>query len=810
MPDPVFPCKILLSDGWRFSLDEAVSHETTGWTPDEAGLLNFDGVGRLPNCLNWLKAGRSYGPAAGDYDDGEWRRVSVPHDWCVEQSPDRSASIRNGFLPAGVAWYRRELDVRHREGQTVRLRFDGVFRDCSVFLNGHLAGQNQSGYVPFECDLTPLLEADKPNQLAVRVDASGKEGWFYEGAGIYRPVELVVSGTSQLVTNGLRVVPRPADERLTKPVPVALSAECLNANRTAVEATVTFRVRGHGFDRSVATTLTLPPARSVSAKAEITIDDPHAWSCETPNLYDVTAMLTLDGEAHDEQHARTGLRTIRFEADRGFFPNGEPLKLKGVCCHQDHAGVGSAVPPELERWRLTRLIEMGTNAYRCAHNPPSKTLLEACDELGVLVMDETRAFGTSGEALFQLRQLVRRDRNHPSVILWSLANEEMACHTTDVGRRIFERMKQEVLVLDDTRPFTAGVNNDWDVPTGLIEAEDVHGINYLPNASLDKLRERRPDLPVVVAEASSAISTRGVYETDPPAGTVSEYDDHAQPDHEHVVNWPYWGQAAEPSWRTVAANDYLAGTFVWTGFDYRGEQSPYVRWPSVGSHFGIMDLCGFAKDRWHYYRSWWRDEPHVHLLPHWTWPGCEGETIDVWCYSNAQRVELKLNGECLGCRQVPKNGHAEWKVFYRPGVLEAIATFADGTTRTTRRETTGPARAVELTSDTVGNLAVVTARVVDAGGRTCPHADHDLTFTLDGRARIIGLGNGDPNSHEPDQPQRGVGRRRVFHGLAQVLVQVESESTTLACRTDSFPAATLELAPASPTPKATGIPAHSS
>ena len=793
--------RTVLSDGWRFCPDERVSHETTAWTPDEAGLLNFDGVGRLPDCLNWLKAGRSYGPAAAGYDDAAWPEVSVPHDWCVGHTPDRGASIRNGFLPAGVGWYRRRLDVAHRPDRTVRLRFDGVFRDCSVVLNGHLVGQNRGGYTNFECDLTPLLEEGGDNRLAVRVDARGKEGWFYEGAGIYRPATLVVAGPAQLVDGGVRVRPGIPDEAVIKPVTLHLSAECRNATDRPLACRLVHRVTGPdgGHVAEIARDHTLPPAATEVLADAVTVADPRPWSVDDPALYRVETTLHAEGDISDRMVTRTGLRTFRFDADQGFFLNGRPLKLRGVCCHQDHAGVGSAVPPELERWRLGRLREMGVNAYRCAHNPPSATLLDACDELGVLVMDEARCFGTSDEALFQLRQLVRRDRNHPSVILWSLANEEMAVHTSAVGRRIFERMKREVLPLDDGRPFTAGVNNDWDKPTGLIEAEDVHGINYLPNASLDVLRAIRPDLPVVVAEASSAVSTRGVYATDPPAGTVAEYDDHAEPDHPHVVNWPYWGQGAEASWRTVAAHDFLAGTFVWTGFDYRGEQSPYVRWPSVGSHFGIMDLCGFPKDRWHYYRSWWRrGTPHVHLLPHWTWPGREGAAIDVWCYSNAREIGLKLNGACLGRRDVPAHGHVEWRVPYVPGRLVATATFADGTTATAVRETTGPAAAVALSADVVGDLAVVAARVVDAAGRTCPHADHDLTFAADGPGRIIGLGNGDPNSHEPDQPQRGVGRRRAFHGLAQVLVRADA-----ACRlTATHPAlgrAELPLVPAART-----------
>ena len=775
-----------LNDRWRFSLAADVRDQSAAWTLDEGALLNFDPASPVSSGINWLKAGRSYGPAARDFDDRGWRNVELPHDWSVEATPRADAHPRNGFLPAGAGWYRRRITLAGDDvgdDRRVALHFDGVFRDCSVFFNGHLVAQNRSGYIGFTADVSAVAEPGE-NVLAVHVNASEKEGWFYEGAGIYRHVWLELGDRLHLPRDGVRVESEIREPAGAPSATLHLTAEVQNDRPVAVAASARFAVidpEGQTLAQIDAGTIEVEPAGIGHFAATAELGDARLWTLEKTDRYTVVAELHAGGATVGRVEKQVGLRTIRFDADRGFFLNEQPLKLKGVCCHQDHAGVGCAIPDALQRWRLLRLKEMGVNAYRASHNPPTPELLDFCDELGILVMDEIRTFGVSEEAQSQLVRLIRRDRHHPSVILWSLANEEMAVHVTDVGRRMFDQLKAVARQHDAGRPFTAGVNNAWDEDAGFARAEDVHGINYLPNGSLDKLRAARPDLPLIVAEASSAISTRGIYANDPPSGHVSEYDDHSDPQHEHIVNWPFWGQAAEPSWKTVAANDYLAGTFVWTGFDYRGEQSPYVRWPSVGSHFGIMDLCGFAKDRFHYYQAWWSGRDVLHLLPHWTWPGREGEPTDVWAYTNAAAVELRLNGRSIGTRDVEPNGHAEWTVAYEPGVLEAIATTHDGRTLHARTQTAGAADRLLLTADreyydaTGDDVAVVTIAVVDAEGVRVPHARVDTVSTIEGAAVILGVGNGDPNSHEPDRTQRGQAARRTFQGLAQVLVRCGGE-----------------------------------
>jgi beta-galactosidase len=375
-----------------------------------------------------------------------------------------------------------------------------------------------------------------------------------------------------------------------------------------------------------------------------------------------------------------GLRTIRFDADTGFHLNGQPLKLKGTCNHQDHAGVGVAVPDRVQEYRIKQLKEMGCNAYRCAHNPPAPELLDACDRLGMLVMDETRRMESTPEGLAQLESMLLRDRNHPSIILWSLGNEE-PIQGTEVAGRIIATMKRLVRRLDPTRPTTIAMNGHWGSPVSQIV--DVQGHNYFIHG-YDDFRQQFPDKPVVAAENGSTVCTRGIYANDEERGYVSAYD----------INHPDWAFLALDSWKAVAERPWMAGTFVWTGFDYRGEPIPY-RWPCINSHFGILDVCGFPKDNFYYYKAWWCDETVLHILPHWNWPGKEGQPIDVWVHSNCDEVELFVNGQNLGCKAMERNGHLEWQVNYAPGVLQAKGYRNGQQVATAERKTTGaPARIV--------------------------------------------------------------------------------------------------------------------
>ncbi|BAM03151.1 glycoside hydrolase family 2 TIM barrel-domain containing protein [Phycisphaera mikurensis] len=781
--------RFCLDTGWRFSLDDPDAPRAIAWSDEERSLLGFEPELGKANGVVWSKAGKCYGPAAAGFDASGWRSVDLPHDWSVERAPDPAFPLRNGFLAMGIGWYHRPLRVDPAwAGKRVTLRFDGIYRDATVFANGHVLAFHRSGYLPLEVDLSDVLDFENPehNAIAVRVDASEKEGWFYEGCGIHRHAWLTVTDPVHLVTDGVFAQ---VDWTPGEAASVGLWAEVGNAADRGLEAEVEHAVRGAGGElvAVMRAAVFVEPGGVSTTRQALVIDSPRPWGPEDRHRYRVTTRLRVDGRVVDAREDRFGVRHVAFDAATGMKLNGEPLKLKGVCCHPDHAGVGSALPDDLQVWRLEKLRELGCNAYRAAHNPPTPEVLEACDRLGILVIDEARVFGVGEEHLGQLESMIRRDRNHPCVILWSLANEEMQVQCTPVGARMLKTALRRARRLDATRGFTTAVNTGWDGEVGFIEHADVHGINYFGNGDIDELRRVRPDVPVILSEGASAICTRGAYANDPAAGYVAEYDDHTPPPaHPQLMQWPHWGRCAGDSWRQVAARADVAGTFVWTGFDYRGEQTPYQRWPGTGSHFGIYDSCGFPKDGTSYYRAWWSGEPVLHVFPHWSWPGREGETIDVWAYSNAATVELFCNGRSCGERSIPRNGHASWPVPYEAGELSAVARWADGSERRAVVETAGPAVGLRLervapelrlatTPVLAGDpqprtLGIVQVAVVDAAGRTVPTAMDRLTFSLDGGAVLLGLGNGDPNADGIEAPRSATAERGAFHGLAQALV----------------------------------------
>jgi beta-galactosidase len=433
-----------------------------------------------------------------------------------------------------------------------------------------------------------------------------------------------------------------------------------------------------------------------------------------------------------------GIRSIRWTPDSGFFLNGRRLELKGTDDHQDHAGVGVAVPDGLWDYRIHCLKDIGANAYRCAHNPPSPELLDACDRLGMLVIDENRWMALTPQLRDPLRRMILRDRNHPSIIAWSIGNEEWAMEGTPTGARIASTLQDYVHTLDTTRPVTAAISGGWG--NGISTVIQVMGYNYIAHGSTDEQHRRFPWQPGVGTEEGQMTTTRGVYVDDPAAHRIASYDRPPLPGFAKL----------EDGWKHYAARPYLAGMFIWSGFDYRGEPSPFG-WPSVSSYTGVLDACGFPKDIAWYFRSWWTEKPVLHLFPHWNWPGREGRPVSVWAYSNCDEVVLFLNGKSQGRRQVPVNGHVEWTVAYRPGVLKAVGYRQGRKILTDLVQTTGQPAKVVLQPASSGGVTVVTVKAVDAAGLAVPVADNEVTFRVDGPARIIGVGNGDPVSHEADQ-----------------------------------------------------------
>ena len=778
-------------DGWNDPFDVALD---SAWKPGISNVLtvlventaNSGGMG--PADLQSKTPSKAAGPAAAAFDDHTWRTVHLPHDFVVEGEFTPKADASHGSLPTDVGWYRRTLDIPATDrGRRLTLEFDGVYRNSLVWLNGKLLGNHKSGYTGFRYDITNTVNFGGKNTLAVRCDARAQEGWWYEGGGIYRHVWLNKTAPLHIAPDGVSVtsVLKPngsADVSISLTLASGGNGTSASAQGNAVvsvEGAITRIGEIAGGTAipvvysSVAVVANPELALSTNAIGHVSVPDPALWSLEAPRMYRLVTRVLLNGKVIDSVTTEFGIRAIRFDAQKGFFLNGKPVKIQGTCNHQDFAGVGIAMPDSLLEWRIRKLKEMGCNAYRMSHNPPAKELLDACDRLGMLVVDENRHLGdtyrdhspsgTKYDDLSDLRDLILRDRNHPSIIMWSMCNEE-GLQGTDEGARIFKAMNDVVLTYDRTRPITCAMNGGWG--QGISLAEDLQGCNYNPGG-YDNFHRRFPDKPMYGSETASAVSTRGEYVNDKVKGYVSAYD----------VNAPSWAQPAEVAWRALATREFMAGGFVWTGFDYKGEPTPYG-WPCINSHFGIMDECGFPKDTYYYYQSWWSNRDVVHLLPHWNWPGKEGEIIDVWCHSNADRVELLLNGASLGAKEMPPFGHLEWKVPYAPGRLEAKGYRGGKPIGADVVETTGAPAQLRLTTDRTRITAdgecvtMVTVAVLDDKGRIVPTASDEVVFTVRGPGAVAGVGNGDPSSHEPDR----AAKRHAFHGLALAVIQATDKA----------------------------------
>ncbi len=723
--------RLLMDFGWKFHLGNE-------WGP---------GYG-----LN--KAGGGYGPASVSFSDASWRTLNLPHDWAIELPFDKTADGSHGFRAIGegfpsnsLGWYRRTFDLPSSDaGKRLWLEFDGVYRDCTVIVNGWFVGHHEGGYNGFRYDITDVANCGGKNVVSVRVDASQFEGWFYEGAGIYRHVWLVKTAPVSIAPDGVFVYSQFKGGVPKGPAEVHLQTQLANSLATPAQATVSWEILSPTGESVAKITQPQFVGAKSSAEAAMTlvVPPPHLWSPETPTLYKLVTEVAVDGKVVDRMETEFGFRTFAFDADRGFLLNGEPYTLKGTSNHQDHAGVGAAVPDAIQYFRIARLKEMGCNAYRTTHNPPTPELLDACDRLGMIVMDENRLLASDVSHLAMLADHVRRDRNRASVGIWSIGNEEFDVQDTQAGKRTTATMQDLVKRLDPTRPVTcnAAVGNDY---PGINEAIEVRGWSYHVGKDMDDYHREHPQQPNVGSEQGSTVTTRGIYAVDKEKGYMSAYDDFA----------PEWAQTAE-AWLTYfAARPWMSGGFVWTGFDYRGEPTPYG-WPCINSHFGILDTCGFPKDNFWFYQAAWTNAPMVHVLPHWNWPGREGQLIDVRAQSNAEEVELYLNGRSLGRQAMKRNSEARWKVAYAPGSLSALAYRAGKVVAETKVETVGDPYAIKLTADRSAiwgdrqDAAVYTVAVTDSQGRVSPVASNGIAFSVEGPGRIIGVGNGDPSCHEPD------------------------------------------------------------
>lgn len=730
--------RLLMDFGWRF----AFGHPSDPQKDFGNGTSYFS---------YFAKAGYGDGAAAAGFDDRAWRKLDLPHDWAVEQDFSPKASFSHGFKAIGrafpersVGWYRKTFTIPATDlGRRIAIEFDGVFRNSIVWVNGHYLGTEPSGYSSFRYDITDLLNYGGANTVAVRVDATMEEGWFYEGAGIYRHVWLSKTAPLHVAPNGTFVTSTVNNTSAT----VNAKATIINEDsvpRTFSVVQTIVDAEGKAVASQQQEGLRLAPFASQDVTSAIPVTSVRLWDVESPYLYKLHTTILSGGGEMDRYQTTFGIRTIRFDAQEGFFLNGKPVKLKGTNNHQDHAGVGAAMPDGLQYWRIKALKDMGSNAYRCSHNPPTPELLEACDRLGMLVIDENRLMRTTEDGLREMRRMVERDRNHPSIISWSVGNEEWAIENSGTGARIAQTLQGYAKSLDSTRAVTAGISGGF--RSGISDVLEVMGYNYLGNGDIDAHQKRFPAQPGMGTEEGSTFATRGIYVTDDAKHYRAAYDQKPRPTFYSI----------EEGWKFYAARPYLAGMFIWTGFDYRGEPTPYG-WPSVTSYFGMMDLCGFPKDNVYYLRSWWSDKPTLHLLPHWNWKGEEGKPVAVWAYSNCEEVELFLNKRSLGRKKMEQNGHLEWAVPYVPGTLEAVGYRGGKKVLTDVVKTTGEPASVQLKAHkpTLAadgeDIAVVTVEALDKNKLPVPTSTNEITFSLQGPGRIIGVGNGDPTSLEKER-----------------------------------------------------------
>jgi beta-galactosidase len=700
-------------------------------------------------------------------DDSKWRDLNLPHDWAVELPFVRDEEQNShGYKPLGrrypetsIGWYRRTFDIpKEDEGRRITVEFDGAFRSALVFLNGYFVGRNDNGYAPFRFDVTDFLNYGAKNYLVVRMDASFGDGWFYEGAGIYRHVWLTKTDALHLAQWESTIRTSVKGNAAT----LNLATVVQNQNSQAESCRVRWQIldaAGKVIGSADSAAQSVPADGSASFAAGGSIANPALWSPETPVLYSAVVTVESGGKARDAERFSFGVRDIKWDADKGFFLNGKSVKIKGTCNHHDHAGVGAALPDRLQWYRIGVLKDMGGNAVRTSHNMPTPEWVEACDRLGMMMMCETRLMSANPEGMAQLEAMVKRYRNSPSIILWSMGNEEWTMMYQPQGPHVVTDMMARTHELDPTRLCTAAINTAFQ--THFPEVLDVMGFNYNPK-EIDAYHAKHPKQPSVGSETASTVSTRGIYSTDKLRNWVSAYD----------LNHTDWSQLAEEWWKFYAGREWLSGGFAWTGFDYRGEPTPYG-WPSINSQFGIVDMCGFPKDNFFYYKSWWGQEPVLHLFPHWNWDQRDGEPIAVWVHSNLDSVELFLNGRSQGSKKVEPLTHLEWSVKYEPGVLEARGTKDGKVVLAERRETTGDPVAIRLTTDRTEidadgeDIAVLRVEVLDKEGRAIPTAHNMISFKMTGEGALIGVGNGDPNCQESDKDPK----RSLFNGLAQVIVQ---------------------------------------
>ena len=766
---------IRLNEGWKFAFGNASDP-----------VKDFGCGTEYFNYLTKANSIHNAGPYAQKFDDSSWQEVCIPHDWVTTLPYAKEASHSHGYKTVGykypetsVGWYRKVINIPATDlGKHISLRFDGIFRNARVWFNGFYMGTEPSGYATQVYDVTEYVNYGGDNLICVRADATLEEGWFYEGAGIYRDAWLekrAAVGVAPFGTFVYADLKAPYDKAV-----IHVETEVNNSSLEPRGYTVEQRLldaEGHEVFRVASREAHQLKAKETGTTHKLMpISQPHLWSTDDPYLYKVVTTVKVDGKTTDVYETVIGIRDVAFDAEKGFLLNGQQLKLKGVNMHQDHAGVGAAIPEALMAWRIKQLKEFGCNAYRASHNPMTPAQLDICDREGMLVIDENRLTGINTEHLRLLENMIKRDRNHPSVILWSDGNEEWGIENTVQGTRIAAAMREYTKLLDPTRHSTIANAGGTEMIKGL----DVVGFNYILQNDVDNRKQANPTWKIVGTEETTGCGTRGVY-----------FKDESQPGRMSSLNLVADKDGTENrierGWKFYAERPWGCGLFYWTGFDYRGEPNP-LKYPATDSEFGILDYCGFWKDEAWYLKSWWTDEPTLHIFPHWNLQGHEGEEVDLWAYSNCDEVELTVNGKKLSRQTMPKNGHLKWKAVYKPGKVVATGYKNGKRIMTQVIETTKPAAVVVLKSDRQQitadgrDVAVITVEIQDSKGRLVPDACQMLDITLAGDGRILGVGNGDPSYLGADHPKDKDCKQfsiPAFNGLAQIILQSGSTASDM-------------------------------
>jgi len=756
---------------------------------------------RLTNNFNdnWrFHIGDTANAQSPAFNNASWRKLDLPHDWSIEGSFDEKslAEPGGGYLNGGIGWYRKAFTLdKTLKGKKVFINFDGIYRNSTVWLNNHPLGLRPYGYISFRYDLTPYLLWDKTNVIAVKVDNSQQpNSRWYSGSGIYRNVSLVVISPFHFAHWGIFV---------TTPVMSEKKATLNVQFQTKVQSTKeSITIHSQLYDNQgklVAKSPVISVKDTVSTTSmEVVV--PHLWSTSDPYLYTLVSSLYVGNQLKDQLSTTIGIRYFNFDKDKGFSLNGKPMKILGVCDHNDLGCLGSAVNKRAIERQLELLKNMGCNAIRTSHNPSSPELLDLADHMGFIIMDE--AFDmwetpkTTMDVLMvngysrdfdkwhkrDLEDFVRCDRNHPSVMIWSVGNEvpEQYSYKNDSiprGAIIMKDLCSIIRSLDTTRPIvTANNNPNPDNPLISCGATDLIGINYHMNSWLS-FPKVYPGNKLIITEATSALETRGWYQMPsdsilrvPPDNSLyttpthfcSAYDNYSTP----------WGSTHEETWKVVKAHPYISGMFIWTGFDYIGEPTPYI-WPSRSSYFGIIDLAGFPKDVYYMYQSEWTNKTVLHIFPHWNWN--PGQLVDIWAYYNdADEVELFLNGKSLGKKhKVGDQLHVMWRVPFEPGTLRAVSYKNGKQVMVTEEKTAGPAAHIELTADHSkinadnSDLSFVTVQIVDKEGTLVPTASNLVNFSITGPGEIVGVDNGSEIDHNPFKANY----RNAFFGKCLIVIQ---------------------------------------